>query len=38
MSYGLTSPSVDKEVFRRTASKTKAINLGVRHFRGGTRL
>lgn len=31
-------PSVDKEVFRRTASHTKAINLGMIRFRGGTRL
>lgn len=33
-----TTPTVDKEVFRRTASTTKTINLGIRHFRGGTRL
>ena len=33
-----TIPSVDKEVFRRTASHTKAINLGMIRFRGGTRL
>lgn len=31
-------PNVDKEVFRRTASKTKAINLGRIILRGGTRL
>lgn len=31
-------PNVDKEVFRRTASKTKAINLGSKIFRGGIRL
>lgn len=30
-------PTVDKEVFRRTAAHTKAINVGIRHFRGGTR-
>lgn len=30
--------NIDKEVFRRTASTTKAINLGVRIYRGGTRL
>lgn len=29
---------VDQEVFRRTASHSKAINLGARIFRGGTRL
>lgn len=28
----------DKEVFRRTASSTKSINLGARIYRGGTRL
>lgn len=33
-----TTPSVDKEIFKRTASSTKTINLGVKHFRGGTRL
>ena len=33
-----TIPKVDKEVFRRTASHTKAINLGMIRFRGGTRL
>lgn len=31
-------PKVDKEVFRRTASKTRAINLGIPRYRGGTRL
>lgn len=31
-------PAVDKEVFRRTASHTKRINLGDRIYRGGTRL
>lgn len=31
-------PKVDKEVFRRTASKTKRINLGMIHWRGGIRL
>ena len=30
--------NVDKEVFRRTASSTKAINLSARIYRGGTRL
>lgn len=33
-----TDPVVDQEVFRRTAAHTKAINVGFRHFRGGTRL
>lgn len=32
-----TNPSVDGSHFRRTASSTKAINLGVRIFRGGIR-
>lgn len=31
------NPRVDKEVFRRTASHTKAVNLGLIRFRGGTR-
>lgn len=33
-----TNPNVDQEVFRRTASHSKSINLGARIFRGGTRL
>ena len=33
-----TNKNVDAEVFKRTASKGKAINLGDRIFRGGTRL
>ena len=33
-----TTPTVDKEIFKRTASSTKAINLGARIYRGGTRL
>lgn len=33
-----TNSNVDKEVFKRTASKGKAINIGLRHYRGGTRL
>lgn len=33
-----TTPTVDKEVFRRTGSGTKSINLGAKIFRGGTRL
>ena len=32
------TPTVDKEIFRRTASSTKAVNLGMRIYRGGTRL
>lgn len=30
--------NIDKEVFRRTASSTKAINLSAKTYRGGTRL
>lgn len=30
--------SVDQQVFKRTASHGKAINLGAKVFRGGTRL
>lgn len=33
-----TTPTVDKEIFRRTAARSKAINLGAIIFRGGTRL
>lgn len=33
-----TYKPVDKEIFRRTASKTKAVNLSSRVYRGGTRL
>ena len=33
-----TTPTVDREVFRRTASHSKAINLGYMVFRGGTRM
>lgn len=33
-----TVPHVDREIFTRTASHTKVINIGFRHFRGGTRL
>lgn len=33
-----TNPTVDKEIYKRTASSTKAINLGSRIYRGGTRL
>lgn len=32
------TPTVDKEVFRRTAAKAKAINLGAIIHRGGIRL
>lgn len=38
MQRSSTSPTVDKEIFRRTASHSKAINLGSIIFRGGTRL
>ena len=31
-------PHADREIFRRTASSTKEINLGKRIYRGGTRL
>lgn len=33
-----TNPKIDREIFKRTASTSKAINLGKVHFRGGTRL
>lgn len=33
-----TNPTVDKEIYRRTASSTKVINLSARIYRGGTRL
>ena len=33
-----TNPKVDQEVFRRTAAHGKAINIGMRHYRGGVRL
>lgn len=33
-----TSKPVDQEIFKRTASKSKAINLSARVYRGGTRL
>lgn len=32
------NPSVDREVFRRTATRTKAINVHPRIYRGGIRL
>lgn len=34
---GNTNPSKDQTHFRRTASHTKAVNLGTRIFRGGIR-
>lgn len=34
---GETNQRIDAEHFRRTASKTKAVNLGNRTFRGGIR-
>lgn len=33
-----TKSRIDKQVFTRTASHSKAINLGDRIYRGGTRL
>ena len=33
-----TNKYADAEIFRRTASSTKAINLGAVIYRGGTRL
>lgn len=38
MSNTNTNPKVDREIFKRTASVGKAINIGRRHYRGGTRL
>lgn len=32
-----TNSRIDDAKFRRTASKTKAVNLGVRIYRGGIR-
>lgn len=32
-----TNKKVDQEHFRRTASKTKVVNLGQRIYRGGIR-
>lgn len=32
------SPRKDKKIFTRTASKTKAINLPTKIFRGGIRM
>lgn len=34
---GRTNPHKDKQIFRRTASSTKSVNLGFRIMRGGTR-
>ena len=33
-----TNRRVDAEIYKRTASGTKSVNLGYKHFRGGTRL
>lgn len=33
-----TNRKVDQRIFRKTASKTKAINLGIKTMRGGIRL
>lgn len=33
-----TNKNADKQIFKRTASQTKTINLGARIYRGGTRL
>lgn len=33
-----TEKNIDAEVYKRTASKSKSINLGAKIFRGGTRL
>lgn len=30
-------PKNDREIFKRTASSTKAVNLGAKLYRGGTR-
>ena len=30
--------NIDAEIYKRTAAKSKAINLGAKIFRGGTRL
>lgn len=33
-----TNKNADKQIFKRTASTAKSINLGARVYRGGTRL
>ena len=33
-----TSPKVDNKIFRRTAAKSKKINIDPKVMRGGTRL
>lgn len=33
-----TDKRIDAEIYKRTASSGKAINIGRRHYRGGTRL
>lgn len=38
MKRRMMKPKTDKKVFARTAAKSKAINLGAKIFRGGTRL
>lgn len=38
MKRSVATPTVDQEIFRRTASHSKAINLGAFTFRGGIRL
>lgn len=37
MSRNHVNKNVDKAVFRRTARRTKAVNLGVLNMRGGIR-
>ncbi len=32
-----TNPSIDRQLFSRTARRTKSINLGLLNFRGGIR-
>lgn len=34
---GATNPKKDKKIFRRSAAKSKAVNLGFQIYRGGTR-
>ena len=34
---GQTNPRKDKKIFKRTAQKSKAVNLGLKIYRGGTR-
>lgn len=37
MSRQMMNPGKDRAVFRRTASETKSVNLGVTMMRGGIR-